>query len=102
MQINQNFLKLKDSYLFSQIAQKVKDYKAENPDKEIIRLGIGDVTLPLVPAVVSAMEKAVLEMGKKETFMGYGEEQGYSFYDKQSAVIIRKGSRAFRRRGFHK
>lgn len=95
MKINENYLKLKDSYLFSQIAQKVKDYKAENPDKEIIRLGIGDVTLPLVPAVISAMQKAVLDMGNKESFMGYGEEQGYSFlrqaicgYYKKKAVTL--------------
>lgn len=79
MKINENYLKLQDSYLFSRIAQKVNDYKVENPDKEIIRLGIGDVTLPLVPAVISAMQKAVLEMGERETFKGYGEEQGYSF-----------------------
>ena len=79
MDINLNFLSLKDSYLFSDIAKKVKDYAAAYPDKRIIRLGIGDVTLPLVPAVIDAMQKAVLEMGKAETFRGYGEEQGYSF-----------------------
>lgn len=95
MKINQNYLKLKDSYLFSQIAEKVRDYESENPNKEIISLGIGDVTLPLVPAVISAMEKALLDMGKKETFMGYGEEQGYSFlrkavcsyYDKKGVIL---------------
>ncbi len=79
MQINRNYLKLKESYLFSLIAKKVNDYKAENPHKDIIRLGIGDVTLPLVPAVICAMQKAVAEMGACETFRGYGEEQGYSF-----------------------
>ena len=79
MRINNNYLNLKDSYLFSNIAQKVRDYAAKNPQKEIIRLGIGDVTLPLVPAVVEAMQSAVLEMGKKESFKGYGEEQGYGF-----------------------
>jgi len=79
MNINKNYLDLKDSYLFSVIANKVKKYTAANLDKKIIRLGIGDVTLPLVPAVVEAMKKAVLEMGDASTFRGYGEEQGYEF-----------------------
>ncbi|HHX74742.1 MAG TPA: aminotransferase class I/II-fold pyridoxal phosphate-dependent enzyme, partial [Firmicutes bacterium] len=79
MKINQNFLQLQDSYLFSRIAHKVKEYQAQHPDREVIRLGIGDVTLPLVPAVVEAMQHAVLEMGHQETFRGYGEEQGYAF-----------------------
>jgi len=79
MNINQNFLKLQNSYLFSGIAKKVKEYTAANPDKRVIRLGIGDVTLPLVPAVIDAMQKAVLEMGSASTFRGYGDEQGYSF-----------------------
>jgi len=79
MNINQNFLKLQNSYLFSGIAKKVKEYTAANPDKRVIRLGIGDVTLPLVPAVIDAMQKAVLEMGNASTFRGYGDEQGYSF-----------------------
>jgi len=79
MDINKNYLDLKDSYLFSIIAKKVKDYAAANPDKKVIRLGIGDVTLPLVPAVTNAMQQAVLEMGDAKTFRGYGEEQGYSF-----------------------
>jgi LL-diaminopimelate aminotransferase len=79
MDINKNYLNLKDSYLFSIIAKKVKDYAAANPDKKIIRLGIGDVTLPLVPVVTNAMQQAVLEMGTAKTFRGYGEEQGYSF-----------------------
>jgi LL-diaminopimelate aminotransferase len=78
MKINDNYLKLKDSYLFSMIAKKVREHAAVSNEK-IIRLGIGDVTLPLVPAVVDAMREAVLEMGSKETFKGYGEEQGYSF-----------------------
>lgn len=79
MNINNNYLNLKDSYLFSLIAKKVKEYKVQNPDKEIISLGIGDVTRPLVPTVVEALSRAALEMGDKETFRGYGEEQGYSF-----------------------
>ncbi len=79
MNINNNFLNLKDSYLFSSVAKKVRDYKVQNPDKEIISLGIGDVTRPLVPVVVEALSRASLEMGKEETFRGYGEEQGYGF-----------------------
>jgi LL-diaminopimelate aminotransferase len=79
MNINQNFLKLQNSYLFSGIAKKVKEYTAANPNKQVIRLGIGDVTLPLVPAVINAMQQAVLEMGNANTFRGYGDEQGYSF-----------------------
>ncbi len=79
MKLNSNYKELKDSYLFSEIARKVREYSSANPDKKIIRLGIGDVTLPLVPAVTSAMEKAVKEMGVAETFRGYGEEQGYEF-----------------------
>lgn len=79
MKINYNFLVLKDSYLFSLIAKKVNEYKQQNPEKDVIRLGIGDVTLPLVPAVVEAMHKAVSEMGSADTFKGYGEEQGYGF-----------------------
>ena len=79
MKINENYQKLEDSYLFSTIAKKVSEYSKQNPDKNIIRLGIGDVTLPLAGAVVSAMNKAVDEMGRKETFRGYGPEQGYDF-----------------------
>jgi len=82
MKINSNYLNLKDSYLFSLIAKKVKEYKQHNPHKDIIRLGIGDVTLQLVPAVLEAMHKAVSEMGSAETFRGYGEEQGYKFLRK--------------------
>ncbi|WPK12080.1 LL-diaminopimelate aminotransferase [Lysinibacillus louembei] len=79
MNINQHYLELQDSYLFSLVTKKVNAYKEKNPSKEVIRLGIGDVTLPLVPAVVEAMQKAVAEQGEKSTFKGYGEEQGYEF-----------------------
>ncbi len=79
MKINNNFLDLKDSYLFSTIAKKIKEFQAVNPDVKVYRLGIGDVTLPLAPAVVEAMHKAVDEMGVKETFQGYGPEQGHDF-----------------------
>lgn len=78
-QINENFVKLPQSYLFSDIARRVAAYAEANPDKSIIRLGIGDVTKPLVPAVVEAMKKACDEMGCEETFRGYGPEQGYDF-----------------------
>ena len=79
MNINENFLKLEDSYLFSTIAKKVAKYQKDNPDKRIIKLGIGDVTRPIVPAVIDAMHKAVDEMGTNEGFRGYGPEQGYDF-----------------------
>ena len=79
MKINENFKDLEESYLFSAISKKVNQYTAENPDKSVIRLGIGDVTLPLVPAVTEAMRRAVSEMGAAATFRGYGEEQGYAF-----------------------
>ena len=79
MKINENYLALKESYLFSDIAKKVAAFTAAHPEASIIRLGIGDVTLPLVPAVVEALESASREMGVKETFRGYGPEQGYGF-----------------------
>lgn len=77
--INENYLKLPGSYLFSTIAKKVAAYSEQNPDKEIIKMGIGDVTKPLVPSVTEAMHKAVDEMGTAEGFHGYGPEQGYDF-----------------------
>ncbi len=77
--INENFLKLQKNYLFADIAQKVAAYKEANPEAKIIRLGIGDVTRPLAPAVVDALHKAVDEMGSSETFRGYGPEHGYEF-----------------------
>lgn len=79
MKINTNYKKLKESYLFSDIAKKVADYKAANPDADVIRLGIGDVTLPLCSAVVDALHAATDEMANKDTFKGYGPEQGYGF-----------------------
>jgi len=77
--INENYLNLQGSYLFATIARKVNEYSATHPEADIIRLGIGDVTLPLVPSVIEAMHKAVDEMGQAETFRGYGPEQGYDF-----------------------
>ena len=79
MHFNTHFNDIAQSYLFSTIAQKVAAYSAANPDKTILRLGIGDVTLPLAPAVIDALHGAVDEMSKKETFHGYGPEQGYGF-----------------------
>ena len=79
MKINTNYDNVSQSYLFSTIAKKVAAYAAAHPDKKIIKLGIGDVTLPLAPAVIEALHGAVDEMGKKETFHGYGPEQGYGF-----------------------
>ncbi len=76
---NENFGKLQASYLFSEIAKRVKAYQAEHPDANVIRLGIGDVTLPLAPACREAMHKAVDELGEEATFRGYGPEQGYDF-----------------------
>lgn len=77
--VNENYLKLPGSYLFSEIARRVNQFKNANPDADLIRLGIGDVTRPLPPAVIEAMKKAVDEMGRPETFRGYGPEQGYAF-----------------------
>ena len=77
--INENFLKLPGNYLFSDIAKKVNTYKVTHPKEKIIRLGIGDVTQPLAPAIIEAMHKAVDEMAVQETFRGYGPEQGYPF-----------------------
>ena len=79
MKINENYSSLEESYLFSTIAKKVNEYSEKNPDKKIIRLGIGDVSLPLCKAVIKALHTAVDEMGVKETFRGYGPEQGYEF-----------------------
>lgn len=91
--INENYLKLPGSYLFSDIGKKVKEFTEANPDKKIIRLGIGDVTLPLVPAVIEALHKATDEMAVKETFKGYAPDLGYEFL--RSAI----GENDFKKRG---
>lgn len=83
--INENYLKLPGSYLFSTIGKKVKEFTEANPDKKIIRLGIGDVTLPLAPAVIEALHKATDEMAEKETFKGYAPDLGYEFL--RSAIV---------------
>ncbi len=77
--VNENYLRLSKNYLFADIAKKVNAYKLSHPGASVISLGIGDVTRPLCPAVIAAMHAAVEDMAKKETFKGYGPEQGYPF-----------------------
>ena len=77
--VNENYLKLPGSYLFSTIGKKVAAYKEANPDKSIISLGIGDVTQPLAPKIIESLHSAVDEMGKAETFHGYAPDLGYEF-----------------------
>lgn len=89
--INENYQKLPGSYLFSTIAQKVSEYQKLHPEKEIIRLGIGDVTKPLTPSVLDALHHAVDEMGNSETFRGYAPDLGYDFLRN---VIAEKDYRA--------
>jgi LL-diaminopimelate aminotransferase len=79
IRINEHYMKLKTSYLFSDIARRVADFAKKNPGKEIIRLGIGDVTCPLPPACIAAFHSAVEDMASEKTFRGYGPEQGYDF-----------------------
>ena len=79
MKINEHYTKIQDSYLFSEIAARVKAFKAANPEKKVISLGIGDVTQPIVPAVISAIHKATDEMSMAETMRGYAPDQGYEF-----------------------
>lgn len=83
--LNDNYLKLPGSYLFSTIGKKVNAYAAQNPDKKIIRLGIGDVTQPLAPAIIRALHGAVDEMAQEETFKGYAPDLGYEFLRKAIA-----------------
>lgn len=79
VKVNENFEKIEASYLFSTVAKKVAEFQKNNPDKKVIKLGIGDVTRPLPKVCIEAMKKAVDEMGKLDTFRGYGPEQGYDF-----------------------
>ena len=79
IKVNEDYLKLPGSYLFSTIAKKVAAFSEANPDKKIIRLGIGDVTQPLCPTVIKALHKAVDEMADAATFKGYAPDLGYSF-----------------------
>ena len=82
MNINKNFDNLVPNYLFAEIAKRVTDYQTANPDKDIIRLGIGDVTLPLAPAAIEALKKGADDLSKKETFKGYPDYEGYEFVRK--------------------
>ncbi len=87
IRINENYRKLASSYLFSEIAKRVAAFQAAHPDRSVIRLGIGDVTRPLTPSVVKAFREAVDEMGRAETFKGYGPDLGYDFLRKAVAEI---------------
>ncbi len=93
--VNEHYLKLSNNYLFADIAKKVNAYKVSHPKERVISLGIGDVTRPLVPAVIEAMHKAVDEMANKATFRGYGPERGYDFL--RDAII----KNDFLTRGIH-
>ena len=101
VKVNQNYLKLPGSYLFSEVARRIAAHSAAHPEAKIIKLSIGDVTRPLVPAVVEAMHKAVDEQGTYAGFHGYGPEQGYPFlreaiaqfdYQKRGVDIPRRSS----------
>ena len=83
--INENYLLLENSYLFVEVNRRAAKYSEENPDKDVIKMGIGDVTKPLAPAIVDAFKAAVDEMADADLFRGYGPEQGYEFL--QQAII---------------
>ena len=92
IKLNENFFNVKKSYLFSEIAKRVKEYSEKNPDKKIIRLGIGDVTLPLPRVAVTALKKAADEMGSAATFRGYAPEYGYDFLREKLADYYKRFS----------
>ena len=79
VKVNEHYLELPGNYLFSVVAERVRSFQEDHPEAKIIRLGIGDVTLPLVPAVIEALHQAVSEMGNEETFRGYAPDRGYAF-----------------------
>jgi len=87
IRVNENYLKLKASYLFSDIARRVAEFAKKNPDREIVRLGIGDVTRPLPAACIDAFHRAVDDMASEKTFRGYGPEQGYDFLREKIAAF---------------
>ncbi|MBR0197423.1 MAG: LL-diaminopimelate aminotransferase [Kiritimatiellae bacterium] len=87
LHVNENYTKIQASYLFTEIAHRVSAHQAANPDAKIIRLGIGDVTEPLAPAVIKALHKAVDDEATRENFHGYGPEQGYAFLREKAAQI---------------
>ena len=88
VKINENYQKLPGSYLFSEVARRISVYSAAHPEARIIKLSIGDVTRPLAPAVIQAMQKAVEEMGTFAGFHGYGPEQGYDFLRQAIAAAL--------------
>lgn len=90
MNFNLNFNDIADSYLFAEVANRVAKYTKEHPDKKVLKLGIGDVTLPLAPAVISALHAAVDDMSKAETFQGYGPYEGYAFLREAIADYYKK------------
>ncbi len=90
MKLNRNYDNLQESYLFSTVARKAREFAERNPNADVIKLSIGDVTRPLAPVVVEAMKNAAAEMGKAETFRGYGPEQGYDFLKEAIADYYRK------------
>ncbi len=90
MNFNHNFNDIADSYLFAEVANRVAKYTKEHPDKKVLKLGIGDVTLPLAPAVISALHAAVDDMSKAETFQGYGPYEGYAFLREAIADYYKK------------
>ena len=79
IRLNDNFLNVNENYLFTEIAKRTNDYKKNHPDADIIKLGIGDVTLPIADCIIKAMHNAVDELSNKDTFVGYGPEIGYGF-----------------------
>lgn len=95
VRVNENYLKLKAGYLFPEIARRVNGFAEENPEAPIIKLGIGDVTEPLPPAIIEAMHRAVDDMASRETFRGYGPEKGHDFL--RNAIV----ETDYRRRGIH-
>ena len=98
VKLNDNFFKLKESYLFSTTARKIREYSAAFPDKPVIRMGIGDVTIPLIPEVADAIAEAGKGMATKEGFHGYGDEQGAAFLqDAIAAYYLRKDGVALKR-----
>ena len=88
--INENYLKLQAGYLFPEIGRRVQQFAAANPDARLIRLGIGDVTRPLAPAVIAAFHAGIDDLARKESFHGYGPEHGYQWL---SEIIIEKAYR---------
>ena len=79
VKINENYLKLASSYLFVEVARREKAFQEAHPEADVIKMGIGDVTKPLSPAIIKAFNDGVLQMGEADSFMGYGPEQGYDF-----------------------